>query len=143
VEPNTVIFGEVLFDRFPDHQSVLGGAPFNVAWHLQGFGLSPLLVSAIGEDEAGDQILSTMGQWGMDTRGVQRHRDFATGAVQVTLDQGQPSFDILPDQAYDHIETDPVLAVCGHAPAALLYMGTLAGRSPTSRGTQQALIEKL
>ena len=34
-----IIFGEVLFDTFPDGTAVLGGAPFNVAWHLQGFGL--------------------------------------------------------------------------------------------------------
>jgi len=37
------IFGEVLFDQFPDGQQVLGGAPFNVAWHLQAFGLHRVL----------------------------------------------------------------------------------------------------
>jgi len=36
-----VLFGEILFDRFPDGREVLGGAPFNVAWHLRGFGLDP------------------------------------------------------------------------------------------------------
>ena len=36
-----LIFGEVLFDQFEDGSSVLGGAPFNVAWHLQAFGMQP------------------------------------------------------------------------------------------------------
>jgi fructokinase len=49
---STVIFGEVLFDNFPDKQ-VLGGAPFNVAWHLQGFGDNPLFISRVGDDSRG------------------------------------------------------------------------------------------
>ncbi|MEM7234470.1 MAG: hypothetical protein AAF517_19985, partial [Planctomycetota bacterium] len=40
-----VVFGEVLFDRFPDGRSILGGACFNVAWNLRGLGLDPLFVS--------------------------------------------------------------------------------------------------
>jgi fructokinase len=44
------IFGEVLFDHFPDGRQVLGGAPFNVAWHLQAFGASPFMVSKVGAD---------------------------------------------------------------------------------------------
>ena len=51
-----VVFGEVLFDIFPDGSRVLGGAPFNVAWHLQAFGCAPLFVSRIGEDENGEQV---------------------------------------------------------------------------------------
>lgn len=143
MEPNTVIFGEVLFDHFPDGQSVLGGAPFNVAWHLQGFGLSPLFVSCIGRDAEGDQVLSTMDAWGMDTRAVQQHSDYPTGTVQVTLANGQPSFDILADQAYDHIEIDPILAAIADNPVALIYIGTLVGRGPRSRATLHALIDQL
>ena len=40
-----VVFGEVLFDIFPDGAKHLGGAPFNVAWHLQAFGDQPLFLS--------------------------------------------------------------------------------------------------
>ena len=49
-----LIYGEILFDIFPGDKKVLGGAPFNVAWHLQGFGLAPLFMSRIGEDAEGD-----------------------------------------------------------------------------------------
>ena len=51
-----IIFGEVLYDCFPDGQAVLGGAPFNVAWHLQGFGLNPLFISRVGDDPLGHLI---------------------------------------------------------------------------------------
>ena len=50
-----VIFGEVLFDDFPDG-AVLGGAPFNVAWHLQAFGLHPVVISRTGNDAQRDQM---------------------------------------------------------------------------------------
>ena len=46
------IFGEVLFDHFPDGSRVPGGALFNVAWHLQAFGQSPRFVSRISSDTA-------------------------------------------------------------------------------------------
>ena len=60
-----LIFGEVLFDHFPDGSAVLGGAPFNVAWHLQAFGLKPLFVSRVGNDAAGESVRWAMRQWRM------------------------------------------------------------------------------
>ena len=65
-----IIFGEVLFDCFPDGSRVLGGAPFNVAWHLQAFGAEPLFVSRVGNDPMGRKIRDAMLQWGMDTSGL-------------------------------------------------------------------------
>ena len=53
-----VIFGEVLYDCFPEGEVVPGGAPFNVAWHLQGFGQNPLFLSRVGSDEAAGRVLS-------------------------------------------------------------------------------------
>ena len=55
-----IVFGEVLFDTFPDGSAVLGGAPFNVAWHLQGFGLTPVFISRVGDDARGRQVLAAM-----------------------------------------------------------------------------------
>jgi sugar/nucleoside kinase (ribokinase family) len=54
------IFGEVLFDHFPDGKRVLGGAPFNVAWHLQAFGEAPRFISRVGDDAEGDEIRTAM-----------------------------------------------------------------------------------
>lgn len=125
-----LIFGELLHDRFPDGREVLGGAPFNVAWHLQGFGASPLLVSRIGTDDAGERALGAMRAWGLETTAVERDPDRPTGAVVVDLDGGEPHYRIDPDQAYGHIEA----ALPAHAGApALMYHGTLALWSATSR----------
>ena len=133
-----MIFGEVLFDVFPDGARVLGGAPFNVAWHLAGFGLRPLFVSRIGEDALGAEVLSGMRDWGMDTRGVQIDAGHPTGTVRVSVQRGQPAFEILPDQAYDFIDA-AACTVLAAASSTLLYHGTLAARSPVSHRALQSL----
>ena len=48
-----LVFGEALFDCFPGGEQVLGGAPFNVAWHLQALGDQPIFISRIGNDRLG------------------------------------------------------------------------------------------
>lgn len=130
-----LIFGEALFDHFPDGSRVLGGAPFNVAWHLRGFKAHPLLVSAVGQDEAGEEILERMEEWGMDRQGVQRHPELPTGKVQAQLRDGDVRYRIQEHQAYDAIRkkalpTSPVLDRTD-----LLYHGTLALREATNRET--------
>ena len=132
-----LVVGEVLFDCFPDGHAVLGGAPFNVAWHLQGFGLSPLMVSGIGKDKHGDRILKLMQQWGMDTSAIQVDSTHPTGEVTVSIHDGQPEYDIRADQAYDHIGyaslhsvLEPTILQKGFG---LLYHGSLLTRTPQSR----------
>jgi len=130
------IFGEVLFDHFPNGTSVLGGAPFNVAWHLQAFGLSPLFISRLGQDSQGDAVIRAMQAWGMDLAGLQKDGNRPTGSVLITVHNGEPHYLILENQAYDFIEAADCEIACGDG---LLYHGTLALRSDASR---QAL-EKL
>jgi fructokinase len=65
-----LVFGEALFDEFADGSARLGGAPLNVAWHLRGFGLDPLLVTRVGEDAHGGLALERMRAALLDTRGV-------------------------------------------------------------------------
>ena len=138
-----LIFGEVLFDEFEDGSHVLGGAPFNVAWHLQGFGLSPLFVSRIGADRSGDEVLAAMKSWGMRVDGVQRDGTYPTGAVKVALARdGQPSFSILPDQAYDFIDADTAQALVADEPVAVLYHGSLIVRQASSAQTLQRLQQR-
>jgi len=134
-----VVFGEALFDRFPDGASVLGGAPFNVAWHLQGFGADPLFVSRVGGDEAGARVREAMGAWGMDMAGLQVDSERPTGVVEVTLAQGQPSFDILPERAYDYIDAGTAAEAAAAADPALVYHGTLIMRLEVSRHALESL----
>jgi len=136
-----LIFGEVLYDSFPDGSVVLGGAPFNVAWHLQGFGLSPIFVSRIGDDELGERILTAMDEWGMDIHGIQRDTNHATGRVVVSIHNNEPSFEIIPEQAYDFIAAEPLQALLNQEQYGLAYHGSLIARHPSARAALDILRE--
>ncbi len=131
-----VIFGEVLYDCFPDGQSVLGGAPFNVAWHLQAFGLAPLFISRIGDDPLGRKIRQAMLEWDMSTTGLQLDSAHPTGTVSIAIDENGHSFEILAEQAYDFIDAE-CLPPTPNAP--LLYHGSLAARGRISHSALQQL----
>lgn len=135
-----VIFGEILYDIFDDGKRVLGGAPFNVAWHLHGFAVHPLMVTRIGSDANGEEIFRKMQQWGMDTAFVQRDVKHPTGTVFVSLEGSTPKFDIPADQAYDYIEATEAIQSLGDLPGFLLYHGTLALRKATSKETLEGLV---
>jgi fructokinase len=125
-----VIFGEVLFDCFPDGNSVLGGAPFNVAWHLQAFGLPPLVVSSIGDDEFGRKVEAAMLDWNMTTAGLQRDAEHPTGSVDIEFNNDEPSYSIVEHRAYDYIDAALMPAMPENS---LLYHGSLALRNQVSR----------
>jgi fructokinase len=135
-EQRPVIFGEVLFDRFPDGSVVLGGAPFNVAWHLQAFGRAPLFISRVGDDPLGHRIRDTLHAWEMDASGLQLDSAHPTGGVEVRIEDGEPGFDIVDNQAYDFI--DPT-AIPPLPESALLYHGSLAVRNAGSGKALQQL----
>lgn len=130
-----VILGEVLFDCFGE-DCKLGGAPFNVAWHLQGFGLSPRFISRVGEDSLGREALSRMRDWGLDTRWIEQDAEHPTGQVSVNLIDNQPTYYILPSQAYDYIRPPRALGECTNS---VFYHGSLVARSEVSRRTLLSL----
>ena len=125
-----VVVGEVLLDVFPGKEGVLGGAPFNVACHLKGLGLNPVFISRIGDDPEGKRVIERMDNWDISTDFLETDTSHPTGTVQVLLEDGHPSFEILPEQAYDYIEGSR-LAGIDLAEAGLLYCGSLILRSPS------------
>jgi len=129
-----VIFGEGLLDHFPDGRRVLGGAPFNVAWHLRGFGESPLMVSRVGADPDGAAVADAMDDWRMDRAALQIDPEHPTGRVEVSIEDGEPAYDIVHPSAWDAIEPQALPADC-----ALLYHGTLALRDERARGAWREL----
>jgi fructokinase len=135
-----VVFGEVLFDQFPDGSVVPGGAPFNVAWHLAAFGANPLFISRVGDDPLGHRIRGLMADWGMDRAGLQKDSAHPTGTVRVSIHDGEPSYEIVAERAWDYIDADS-LPPC--ASDGLLYHGSLALRSPTSAAALQRLRSEL
>lgn len=130
-----VVAGEVLYDCFPDRK-VLGGAPFNVAWNLQGMGLEPLFVSAVGDDADGHQIQQTMRQWGLSLNYLETDSAHPTGVVDVVLKDGKPSYTIVPERAYDFLKPPKNLPEDADA---ILYHGSLIFRNQASAETLKAL----
>lgn len=130
------VFGEALFDQFPDGQQILGGAPFNVAWHLQAFNQHPCFISRVGNDALGDKIRQAMLDWGMAVENLQTDPDYPTGTVQVTINNGDPGYDILADQAYDFIAAQQPDVDRRYS---AIYHGTLALRNRTSEQTLRNL----
>jgi fructokinase len=133
-----LLFGEILVDRFPEDE-VLGGAPFNVARHLAAFGCKPVLISRIGQDNAGSRILQALESAGLPSHGVQLDSAHPTGTVEVKFGSQGHRFDILPDQAYDHIHPrlSRITALAAHP--ELLYFGTLAQRAHSHRALRHVL----
>lgn len=129
-----LVFGEVLFDVFPDKSRVLGGAPFNVACHLKGLGLDPLFISRVGNDDPGREVLRNMDIKGLKPDGLQKDDSWKTGEVLVKIDNDEPSYEIREGVAYDHIQT-PEAGVVEPGMSRLLYHGTLAARSSETADT--------
>lgn len=135
-----LVFGEALFDCFPDGSEVLGGAPFNVAWHLAAFGVGPVFISRVGEDAFGSRIDTAMRERGMSTIGLQRGPSHPTGTVQVSLAGGEPTYEIVADRAYDHIDAARLPAL---PEQSLLYHGSLALRHSVSADALRVLRGRL
>ena len=140
--PAVIVFGEVLADIFPG-EAMLGGAPFNVARHLQAFGMQPLLVTRAGNDDLHRRFLQTFRRYGMDVSGLQLDEQYPTGQVNVLMEDGGHRFEIADDQAYDHIDAQVSMAAIAavKSGAQLTYFGTLAQRHAISRGALQAVLE--
>lgn len=134
---NITVVGEVLFDSYPSYKK-LGGAPFNFAYHINKLVGKVNLISAVGNDDEGKEIINFMKQSGMDTNNIQI-TNYSTGLVNVNLnDEKIPSFEILENSAYDFIEFD---AIKNSNDNELFYFGTLAQRNRTSRETIQRLLQ--
>lgn len=136
----TVLFGEILADVFPE-RSVLGGAPFNVARHLAAFGQRPVLISRLGDDALGAEVLNAMKEWDMETSGVQIGAEQPTGRVQVHIGDAGHRFEILPRQAYDFIDPANARAMAAAAAPGMIYFGTLSQRHPVSRQALAAVLQ--
>jgi fructokinase len=123
---STVIWGELLWDRFPEGDK-LGGAPANVAWHLGLAGGWAQLVTRIGDDEAGRRALAQISEV-CDTSLVQIDPERATGEVEVTLVSGEPRYRLVPGRAWERIACLPETREAIGEAGVLVY-GTLAQRT--------------
>ena len=124
--------GEVLWDVLPDGRKA-GGAPSNFAYHVSQFGLPGRVVSAVGQDSLGEELLSVLRDKGLES--VISTVPYPTGTVQVTLDKdGIPRYDIKEGSAWDNIPYTPELEDLAKHTGAVCF-GSLAQRSTVSANT--------
>ena len=123
-------FGEILWDCLPSGRHA-GGAPFNVASHIAQLGVSASLLSAVGQDSLGDEILEVAKQKGVNVEFVGRARiGLPTGTVVATVDAlGNANYELVQPTAWDEIivSAEALEAV---AKAGAFIFGSLATRSP-------------
>ncbi len=130
--------GEALFDCLPEGRK-LGGAPANFAYHVSQFGLSSCAISAIGDDELGEEIVETFERVGLEH--ILPVVDQPTGTVKVTLNpEGIPQYDICLGVAWDNIPLTAEMLDVAHRAEAICF-GSLAQRSAISRQTIHAFLD--
>ena len=132
--------GEALFDCLPEGKKI-GGAPANFAYHVSQFGFKSCVVSAVGNDEDGDEIMRIFNQRGLNT--LIERVPFPTGTVQVTLDEkGIPSYEIKKGVAWDNIPFTEELKELAHNARAVCF-GSLAQRNAVSHDTIVKFLEEM
>jgi fructokinase len=137
--PIIVGLGEILWDLLPDGKQ-LGGAPANFAYHAMKLGAEAYPASAVGNDVLGEELLERLESLGIDSRHVVTEPRHPTGTVSVLLEQGQPTYVIHTEVAWDYLElTADMLHLARRADA--VCFGTLAQRSPLSRETIRGFLE--
>lgn len=132
--------GEALWDMLPEGRK-LGGAPANFAYHVSQFGLDSRVVSAVGDDELGNEILANFAEKQLECQ-IEKVA-YPTGTVQVTLDEkGVPCYEIKEGVAWDNIPYTPALENLAKQTRAVCF-GSLAQRNAVSRETINRFIDQM
>ena len=123
-----VCFGEILWDVFPTYK-VAGGAPFNVCFHAKNLGLNTHLISAVGQDSFGKELMSFLIQNNIATDFIHINYTLPTSTVEVKLDKkGNASYDIKENVAWDALFVDERIKNVVSEADVLLF-GSLACRA--------------
>ena len=137
---NIVCFGEVLWDMLPGGRK-LGGAPLNVALRAQSVGNKVNIISAVGNDQPGREILKEVKEYSVNTNHIQITENYETSKVLVSLNEkGSASYDIKYPCAWDTIKLvkkDVELVINANA---FIY-GSLAARDEVTRATLFELLK--
>ncbi len=134
------VFGEALVDELPSGARP-GGAPLNVAAHAAAFGLSPLLLTRLGPDPAGQALLAAMEARRIPVDGVQSDPALPTGRAVVTLRGGVPRFEIPAGAAFDAIDGAAAARAVREARPSVVAFGTLALRETPSRDALRDVLD--
>lgn len=138
---NVVVgMGEALWDVLPEGKKI-GGAPANFAYHVSQFGLPSCVVSAVGDDALGDEILENLTSKGL--KQLIEKVPYPTGTVQVEIDQaGVPQYEIKENVAWDNIPWTTSLETLAKKTKAVCF-GSLAQRNAVSRETINRFLDTM
>lgn len=141
MKPQYIVgIGEALWDMLPQGRQI-GGAPANFAYHVSQFGLPVRVVSAVGSDALGKEILQIFSQ--RQIPALVSETDQPTGTVQVSLDDnGVPVYGICTGVAWDFISFTPQLESLARQTRAVCF-GSLAQRSDVSRETIHRFLDAM
>lgn len=132
--------GEALWDVLPEGKK-LGGAPANFAYHMSQFGYDSVVVSAVGDDKLGNEILENLAAKQLQHK-IEKV-PYPTGVVQVTLDDaGVPCYEIKENVAWDNIPFTSALEELAQHTQAVCF-GSLAQRSVVSRETINSFLDAM
>ena len=132
--------GEALWDILPEGKKI-GGAPANFAYHVSQFGLPSCVVSAIGDDALGHEIIENFTSKGLNQ--LIAEVPYPTGTVQVEIDQaGIPQYDIKENVAWDNIPYNEALQNLAKNTKAVCF-GSLAQRNVVSRETINRFLDAM
>jgi fructokinase len=133
-KPVVIGLGEVLWDLLPGGKK-FGGAPANFAYHARALGAEAYVVSCVGDDDLGDEILRQLDALGLNREYIAVDAEHPTGTVSVKLDAcGKPTYVIHENVAWDFIPSRPELFGLAQRADAVCF-GSLAQRSAVSRVT--------
>jgi fructokinase len=136
---NVIGIGEILWDVLPSGKQ-LGGAPANFAFHARALGARSRVISRVGQDALGAEILQRLQALGLPIGEIQMDPSAPTGTVSVELSaDGQPRFTIHENVAWDCLALEKT-ALAAAAEADAVCFGTLAQRREPARGTIQSLL---
>lgn len=138
---SVVCFGEILWDNLPTGKRP-GGAPMNVAYHLHKLGINSHLISSIGNDLSGAELITFLKEIELDTRNVQTDNKYSTSEVQATMDpiSHEVTYEIIAPVAWDYISWQPHFKALLEQSDAFVY-GTLSARNMDSRNTLYKMVE--
>ena len=133
-------FGEVLWDLLPGGK-VIGGAPFNVAAHLNNLGVPTYFISRVGNDELGNEIRAWLESRNISSEWIETDRDYATGTVRVQLDDKQQAgYDIVSPVAWDFISVNDEMLSQVKKSRGFIF-GSLACRNNLTHRSLLALLD--
>lgn len=137
---NVICFGEMLWDMLPSGK-MPGGAPMNVAIHLKNFGNNATVISRVGTDDLGSELVEFIKANELSDEFIQYGQTHLTGMVKVNMDnKNEVSYKIVKPVAWDYIMLEEA-ALNAVKNSDCFVFGSLSARSEQTFDTLKKLLE--